>query len=218
VLTSGLLLTEIPESELKVSWRFHTFLLEKPLFGDGGNDFSSAAIDATLGGGSSASVLLSDDEAFDLAREGGFDSLLTWVSSLWLSLEDDDARDDALEGAFELSSFSLSSLWLSLADDDALDDALEGSFAFPLFALSSSWLPPNNDDDEPLDDALEGGFELFFGTFSSSIVPTWLSTGSIESLRRPVDSFKRMRSSDGASSLLLRCFRRRLLRTPTDLS
>lgn len=141
---------------------------------------------------------------------------------MWLPFEDDDARDDALEGAFELSSFSLSSSWLSLADDDALDDALESGFAFPLFALSSSWLPPNNDDDddddEPLDDALEGGFELFFGTFSSSIVPTWLSTGSIESLRRLVDSFNRMRSSGGASSLLLRCFRRRLLRTPTDLS
>lgn len=47
------------------------------MFGDGGNDFSPAAIGATLGGGSSASVLLSDDEAFDLTREGGFDPLLT---------------------------------------------------------------------------------------------------------------------------------------------
>jgi hypothetical protein len=80
VLTSGLLLTEIPESELKVSCRFQTSLFTL-LLGDGSNDFLFAAMVAIFDDDSSTSLLLADDEASDLGPEGGFDFLLIRLCS-----------------------------------------------------------------------------------------------------------------------------------------
>lgn len=167
MLTSGLLLTEIPESELKVSWRFQTFLLTKLLLllrGDGETDFLDASTEVNLDGCSSTSLLLAVEVAWDRAREGGFEFPLILVPSLWSSPADDDARDDAR------------------------------------------------------DDALDGGFEFVFNTVFSSILSIRSSIGSIESLRRTLDDFTGTRSRGRPSLVLLRYFRRRLLRKSTDLS
>lgn len=120
VLTSGLLLTEIPESELKVSWRFQTSLFIL-LLSDGNNGFLFAVMEAIFDGGSSTSLLLADDEASDLGPEGGFDFPLIRLCSSWLPLSDNELRDEG--------------------KDEARDEAFEGGFEVSLSTASSSILP-----------------------------------------------------------------------------